>query len=89
MPDIFCNTSPLQYRARLTQAKGVGSDCPLGWAPDFPAEEACQAVAELIGACSAKDCGAVRDQPAEELDELVPGWDEMIGRAADRALNDR
>jgi hypothetical protein len=61
----------------------------LGWAPDFPAEEACQAVAELIGACSAKERGAVRDQHVEFLGGLVPEWDEMIGRAADRALNDR
>jgi hypothetical protein len=38
----------------LHKAKGAGSDGPLGWAPDFPAEEACHAVAELIGSCPPK-----------------------------------
>jgi len=72
----------------LHKAKGVGSDGPLGWAPDFPAEEACHAVAELIGACSAKDRRAVRDRIVEILGELVPGWDGMIARAANRAPSD-
>lgn len=73
----------------LHKAKGVGSDGPLGWAPDFPSEEACHAVAELIGAYSAKDRRAVRDRLVEILGELVPGWEDMIARAAERALNDR
>lgn len=46
-------------------------------------------VAELIGACSAKDRRAARDRLVAILGELVPEWDEMTARAADRALNDR
>ena len=67
-------------------AKGANSDGPLGWAPDFPAEAACHAVAELIRASSSKDRGATRNRLLEALLELVPRWDEMITRAADRAM---
>ncbi len=73
----------------LHKAKNVGSDGPLAWAPDFPAEEACHAVAELIRACPAKDRGAARDCLVETLGGIVPEWDEMIAQAADRALNNR
>jgi len=66
----------------LHKAKGVGSDGPLGWAPDFPAEEACHAVAELLRACPAKDRGTVRDGLVETLGGIVPEWVEMIERAA-------
>lgn len=73
----------------LHKAKGAGSDGPLGWAPDFPAEEACHAVAELIGSCPPKVRGATRNRLVEALGGLVPDWDEMITRAADRAMNHR
>ena len=73
----------------LHKAEGAGSDGPLGWAPDFPAEEACHAVAELIRASATKDRGATRNRLIEALGSLVPGWEEMITRAADRAMNNR
>ena len=73
----------------LHRAKGATSDGLLGWAPDFPAEEACHALAELIGAASPKDRGAIRKRLVESLGELVPSWDEMISRAADRATRSR
>ncbi len=73
----------------LHKASGVEAEGPLSWSPDFPAEEACHAVAELIGASPAKDRRAVRDRLIEVLGKLVPAWDEMIARAADRALNNR
>lgn len=70
----------------LHRTKGANSDGPLGWAPDFPAEEACHAVAELIRASAPKGRGATRNRLVEALLELVPSWDEMITRAADRAM---
>jgi hypothetical protein len=71
----------------LHKAKGVGSDGPLGWAPDFPAEEACHTVAELIRTCPAEDRSEVHDRLIEALGDLVPGWHKMLSRAAERALH--
>ena len=68
----------------LHSAKETSSDGPLGWAPDFPAEEACHAVAELIRVCSPDDRARVRSGLVDALSKLVPGWDEMIRRAAGR-----
>ena len=65
----------------LHKAKGAGSDGPLGWAPDFPAEEACHAVMQLLGACPPNGRVAARDHLIEALRELAPDWDEMIARA--------
>ncbi len=73
----------------LDRAKGAGSDGPLGWAPDFPAEEACHVVAEMIGSCPPKARVAARARLIEALGELVPGWDEMLTRAVDRAMKNR
>ena len=73
----------------LHRARGATPDVLLGWAPDFPAEEACHAIAELIGAASPKDRGAIRKRLVVALGELVPGWDEMICRVADRAARSR
>ncbi|MBI5525180.1 MAG: hypothetical protein HY897_02520 [Deltaproteobacteria bacterium] len=73
----------------LHKAKGVKSDGPLGWAPDFPAEEACHVVAELIRAYPVEKRGAVRDRLVEVLGDLVPEWHEMISRAAESAARGR
>lgn len=73
----------------LHRATRANSDGPLGWAPDFPAEEACDAVTELIRASAAKDRGATRNRLLAALRELVPSGDEMITRAADRAMKGR
>ena len=69
----------------LHKAKNVVSDGPLAWAEDFPAEAACNAVAELIRMCPAEDRRAVHDRLMEALAGLVPDWREMIAQAADRA----
>jgi hypothetical protein len=56
----------------------------------LPAEEVFDAVAELIGACSAKRAAAqFATASSRSSAELVPGWDEMIARAAGHALNGR
>lgn len=72
--------------AGLQMAQGVDSDGPLGWVPDFPAEQAYQAVAEMIRTCPAEDRSAVHDRLIEALGALVPDWGEMISSAASRAL---
>lgn len=69
----------------LHKAEGVRSDGLLGWAPDFPAEEACHVVAELISACPSAKRGAVRDSLIETIGDIVPEWREMISQAAGRA----
>ena len=73
----------------LHRANGANSDGPLGWAQDFPAEEACHAVAELIRAFPSKDRRATRDRLVEALVERVPTWVEMITTAADCAMKGR
>ncbi|MBI5526018.1 MAG: hypothetical protein HY897_06755 [Deltaproteobacteria bacterium] len=73
----------------LNKAKGVKSDGLLGWAPDFPAEEACHVVAELIRTCPVEKCGAVRNRLVEVLGDLVPEWHERISRAAEDAARKR
>jgi hypothetical protein len=70
----------------LHKAEGVGSEGPLGWAPDFPAEEACYAVAELIRTCPAGKRGAVCDRIVEALSDVIPQWTDMISRAGQRAM---
>jgi len=49
----------------LHRAKGAGSDGPLGWAPDFLAEEACHAVAELIRSCPLELAGRLGEGQPE------------------------
>ena len=73
----------------LQKAKTVESDGPLRWAPDFPAEEACHAVAEFIRMLPAKNRQTARDRLVKTLSVLVPGWTEMISRAADSATKKR
>ncbi|MBM5811315.1 MAG: hypothetical protein FJ191_05035 [Gammaproteobacteria bacterium] len=71
----------------LHRAEDAGSDGPLEWAPDFPAEEACHAVVELIRAAAPKDRGVTRNRLVKALRELVPDWAEMITRATDQAMS--
>jgi hypothetical protein len=69
----------------LQRAKDVDSDGPLGWAPDFPAEHAGHAIAELIRARPKDQRAAVRDRMLARLDDLAPDWVFMLRVAADRA----
>jgi hypothetical protein len=73
----------------LHRAKGTSCDGPLRWAPDFPAEEACNAITELVSAVSPKYRGVTCRRLVKALRELVPSWGEMIARAADRAARNR
>ena len=66
----------------LYKAKGTPSDGPLGWAPDFPAEEAGHAVAELLRATPVQTQDAVRLRLLEAIATDVPAWAEMLTRAA-------
>jgi hypothetical protein len=70
----------------LYKANDDSSDLLLGWAPDFAAETACQAIAELIEAYPAKGRSAVSARLVATLGDLVPDWQEMISRAAAAAL---
>lgn len=68
----------------LYKAKDISSDGALGWASDFPAEEAGHAVAELIRACPAKDRNPVRNRLLADFSKYVPAWIDYLGREADR-----
>jgi len=71
--------------AGLYRAKDKDSDGPLGWAPDFPAEEACHAVAELLRACPGQTRTAVRTRILDALAADVPDWAAMLNRTATKA----
>ncbi|MEW6666054.1 MAG: hypothetical protein AB1512_12635 [Thermodesulfobacteriota bacterium] len=68
----------------MHRAEGVKSDDLLAWVPDFPAEEACHVVAELIRACPAAKRGAVSKRLDEAFGDLGPEWAEMLSHAAKR-----
>lgn len=73
----------------LNKAGKINSDGVLGWAPDFPAEEAGQAVAELVRACPTESQQAVRTRLLAILSEHVPDWMEFISRAANRNVSEK
>ena len=66
-----------------------GLDGLLGWAPDFPAEEACYAVSELIRTCPRKERGALHRSLTEALGDAVPSWRDWIESAAKDALRSK
>lgn len=70
----------------LLRAKDVESDGALNWAPDFPLEEACHAVSELIRTSPAEERTAVCLRLLETLNDLAPAWHGAISRAANSAL---
>ena len=70
----------------LHRVTGASSDGPMGWAPDFPADEACEAVSELIRIYPPKDRRTTRNRLVEALVRLVPSWDDMVKQAADQAI---
>ncbi len=73
----------------LHMADSEGHDGPLGWAEDFPAEEASHAVAELIRSCPPRGRMGTRKRLIAALGQLVPDWREMLTRAADSAMKRR
>jgi hypothetical protein len=71
----------------LRRAGEFGSDGALGWAPDFPAETACDVVGELLRACPAKERKSTRDRLLDGLAQDVPDWSEMLEQVANRAMS--
>jgi len=65
------------------RCRGKNSDQVLGWAEDFPAETAGDAVATLARESTAKH-GRTWRLPGAIVDQ-VPEWADMIGRASERA----
>ena len=65
----------------LNKAKCADSDV-LNWEPDFPEEEACQAVAEFIKSCPKEGRQALCSQLLAVLSEHVPAWSELFCQAA-------
>jgi hypothetical protein len=71
----------------LRRAGEFESDGALGWAPDFPAEKACNVVEELLRACPAKERKSTRDCLLDALAQDVPDWSEMLEQVANRAIS--
>jgi hypothetical protein len=71
----------------LRRAEEFESDGALGWAPDFPAEEACHVVEELIRTSPGKERKNLRDRLVKALAQDVPDWSEMLEQAANRAIS--
>ena len=71
----------------LRRAGEFESDGALGWAPDFPAETACDVVGELLRACPAKERKSTRDRLLDALAQDVPDWSEMLEQVANRAMS--
>ena len=68
--------------AGLYKAKDVPSDGALGWAPDFPVEEARHVVSELLRAIPDQTRDAIRARFLEAIVADAPDWAEMLIRAA-------
>ncbi|MFH0909194.1 MAG: hypothetical protein V1929_10560 [bacterium] len=66
----------------LYTARNTNSDGPLGWVPDFPAEEAGHAVAELLQASPDEARAAIRARLLATVAEDAPDWAVMLRRAA-------
>lgn len=72
----------------LYQAQDAKSDGALGWAPDFPAEEAGYVVGEFLRACPAGARKAAQRSSMESLAKRAPKWAEDLKRTGDRALKE-
>jgi hypothetical protein len=66
----------------LHKARRTPSDGPLGWAPDFPAEEAGHAVAEVLRAIPDESREAIHARLVDAFTADVPDWAEMLTRVA-------
>lgn len=71
----------------LRRAGEFESDGALGWAPDFPAEEACNVIEELLRACPVTKRKSTRDRLFDALAQDVPDWSEMLKHAAKQAMS--
>ena len=71
------------YRARDTKSDGA-----LGWAVDFPIEEAGFLVEEFLKGCRSSSRKAAHANLMRVLTERAPEWVEALGRAAERAIKE-
>jgi hypothetical protein len=69
----------------LYQARDTKSDGALGWAPDFPGEEADYVVGEFLRACPPATRKAAQKSLMESLAKRAPRWAEDLKHAADRS----
>ena len=69
----------------LYKARAVNSDGALGWAPDFPAEEAGHVVAELIRLSGSTAEPGAPERFLAKLAAHVTEWEDMLRLAADEA----
>lgn len=73
----------------LHEIEETCKDGLLGWAPEFPAEEACFAVAELIRACPMSNRRHVGKLLIEALAPDLPDWSAMLARTVKEAVSRR
>jgi hypothetical protein len=71
------------YRARDTKSDGA-----LGWAVDFPIEEAGFVVEQFLKACSTSSRKSACANLMQVLAEQAPEWVEGLERAAERAIKE-
>ena len=71
----------------LRRAGEFESDGALGWAPDFPAEEACNVVEELLRAFPVTNREDTVGRLVDALAGDVPDWSEMLEQVAKRAMS--
>lgn len=72
----------------LYRARDVVSDGALGWAVDFPAEEAGFVVEEFLKWCRPSTRKTAQANLMQVLTERTPEWAEDLGRASEQAARD-
>lgn len=72
----------------LYRTRNVESDGALGWAVDFPTEEAGFVVAEYLKGCCPSLRKAALANLMQALTERAPEWAAGLGRAAEQAARD-
>jgi hypothetical protein len=72
--------------AGLAKAEDCGSGDVLGWAPDFPEEEAEYIVSELLRACPRQNRATARDRIRTLLAEEAPLWTNLLERRPPQAV---
>jgi hypothetical protein len=71
----------------LYRARNVNSDGALGWAPDFPVEQAGQVIQEYLRPAASTSKSIASQSFLEHLATRVPEWSEMIHRAVNQSAN--
>jgi hypothetical protein len=73
----------------LYRARDARSDGALGWAPDFPAEEAGFVVEEFLKGCRPASRKAAQANLMKVLTTLTPEWFAALQRVAEQAFGDK